>query len=112
MDRALSEEAMLAALHGLRLPAEAAGGAVAEALAGLGLGLVLAALACRLLRAGLAPRRPAPDLPEGLDGEARRLALLARLKAEAPARYAALAPDPYRPGGLPREAAIRAALER
>ncbi len=111
MERALGEEAMLAALHGLRLPAEAAGGAPAETLAGLGLGLLLAALIGRTIRAGLI-RRPREDLPEGLDDEARRLLLLRRLKAEAPERYAALAGGLYRPGGLPGEAAIRAAMER
>ncbi len=111
MERALGEEAMLAALHGLRLPAEAAGGALAEVLAGLGLGLVLTALLGRVLRAGLVARR-GEDSSEELDGEGRQLHLLRRLKAEAPERYAALAGDLYRAGGLPEEAAIRAALGR
>ncbi|MFD1343091.1 hypothetical protein [Litorisediminicola beolgyonensis] len=116
MDRAISEEALLQGLADIRLPSEAAGGLVAELLAALGLGIALALCLGLLLRLMTTRRSRRPTqatdaaLPE--DDEARALALLRRLKARDPARAAALAPDLYRPGGLPAVARLEEALAR
>lgn len=116
MERAISEEALLQGLADIRLPAHAAGGIAAEILAALGLGLALAlclGLVLRLVMIRTVARPPTDSgdaLPE--DDEARALALLRRLKARDPERARALAPDLYRPGGLPPVARLEDALAR
>ena len=109
-DRALTEEAVLTGLQDIRLPAEAAGGTLAELLAVVGIGLSLAlllGLASRVVTRPSAAKPCAPsmaarlaalsDLPEG----ERRLALLHLLKETRPDRFQALAEGIYRMGGLP-----------
>jgi hypothetical protein len=116
-DRALTEEAMLAGLHDIRLPGEASGGLAAELLAAAGIGIFAALLAAALLMLVTGTRRDATAVSETPAGEidaggaaARRRALLRRLKREDPERFAALAGDLYRPGGLPDLAALEAAV--
>ncbi len=107
-ERALTEEAMLAGLHDIRLPSDAPGGLLADALAAGGLGLLLA-MAVAGLVVFLTQLRPEETAetdsnarksePDGED--ARRLWLLRHLKETHPERFADLAPDLYRRGGLP-----------
>ncbi len=88
-ESALSEEAMLTGLRDIRLPADAPGGLLAEALAALALGLLLAVMLGCLLRL-VTQLRPRPQTAKVLDDldtlpeEDQRLALLKRLKAGAP----------------------------
>ena len=110
MERAFSEETLRAALHGLRLPVEAPGGAMAEILAAAALGLFLA-VAIMALLAPLLARRPKQGPPEGASPEERTLALLQSLKARDPALFTSLAGDLYARGDLPDETALRRALE-
>lgn len=119
-ERALSEAAMLDGLRGLRLPAEAAGGAAAELAAAAGLAATAALFAALLLRA--LSRRAKAARPKGLRAELaalaalpedrRRLGLLRLLKARAPARFAAIRADLYRPGGGPDLEALEAEVDR
>ena len=103
-DRPLGRDGLLAGLQDIRLPVDAPGGALAEILAAVGLGLLLAALCALAL--SLVTRR-GPIIPAGasLDvdnvGQDRTSALLRELKARRPDRFAALAPRLYAPGGLP-----------
>lgn len=109
-ERALTEEAMLAGLHDIRLPGTAPGGLAAELLAAAGAGilaaLLLAALVMLVTRARAAlPAREAvvagsEDVDDGSEA-ARRRALLRRLKRERPERFAALRGEIYRRDGLP-----------
>ncbi len=107
-ERALTEEAMLAGLNDIRLPSSSPGGLAADLLAAAGLGiaaaLLLAALLRLVTRARMArPARADPgerELDEGTEDACRRAALR-RLKRDDPARYANLAADLYRKGGLP-----------
>ncbi|WP_299672006.1 hypothetical protein [uncultured Roseobacter sp.] len=103
-DRALSEEAMLASLRDIHLPAEAAGGIAADVAAVIGLGCLGALFFAGLIRLlSLRVRKPAPadplvavqDLPEA----ERRVALLHVLREAAPERYAAIRGAIYAPGG-------------
>ncbi|ETX28668.1 hypothetical protein [Roseivivax isoporae] len=118
--RALSEEAMLAGLRDIRLPASAAGGAPAEMLAALAVGLALALLAGLALRAVTARRpvargtglRQAVAEAAALPDETRRLALLHLLRDHAPGRHAELRAALYRPGGLPDAATLERELLR
>ena len=103
-DRPLGRDGLLAGLQDIRLPAEAAGGALSEILAAAGLGLLLAALCALALslvtRRGPKPAAgPSPEVGDG--GRDRTSALLRELKARRPDRFAALAPRLYAPGGLP-----------
>ncbi|MGR3269513.1 hypothetical protein DU478_18395 [Thalassococcus profundi] len=110
-DRALTEEALIAGLRDIRLPEHAAGGLPAELLAAAAIGLLIAAvlgLAVRALSFAKVPRRAAPAVPPGDE----RLALLRRLKTQAPERYAQLARDLYRPGGVPDLDTLRAEVAR
>ncbi len=104
-ERALSEEAMLAGLRDIHLPAEAAGGPLADIAAAVALAGVAALLLSGVLRL-LSHRRvrePPPDLRTelaelgSLPEEARRVALLHLLKSRAPDRFAALRGQLYRP---------------
>ncbi|MGY9048934.1 MAG: hypothetical protein ACKVKF_18290 [Rhodobacterales bacterium] len=118
LERALNEEAMLAGLRDIRLPAEAPGGLLAEVFAALALGLLLAVGIGLVLR-GLSRARPARQRAEdplaridALAPQDQRLALLALLKQRAPARYAVLAERLYQPDGLPDLGALRAEVMR
>ena len=102
-DRALSEEAMIAGLRDIRLPSDAAGGLLAEMLAALALGLILAVglgLVLRLVSQAR-PRGTPPQPVDTLAEDAQALALLRRLKEVAPERYRVLAAQIYQPGGMP-----------
>ncbi|SNR67092.1 hypothetical protein [Puniceibacterium sediminis] len=117
-DSALSKEAMLEGLRDIRLPGDAPGGLVAEGLAALACGLLLAVLIGVILRVvtRVRPRRAVPEDPfrsiGALAEEDQRLALLRMLKARAPERYAVLAQDLYQPGGLPDVGALWAEVRR
>ncbi len=104
--RALSEDRMLQALHDIRLPAEAAGGALGDMAATLAMAGILALLvgsAIRLMTRKRIARqdRSLADVLDELQAmpEAdRRVALLHLLKARAPSRFEALRPSLYRRG--------------
>ena len=118
-ERALTEEAMLSGLHDIRLPGTAPGGLAAELLAAAGTGILLAvalaALAALVTRARSAKAADLPaEAPEETDPQdeaALRRALLRRLKRERPERFAEVAGDLYRPGGVPETAALRALVD-
>jgi hypothetical protein len=103
--RALSEEAMLASLQGLDLPAEAADAMAADLAVAVGLGALAALAVAVLLRLVSQRGRPVPapslrqlvDAARALPEAERRLRLLHLLRARAPDRYRALAHDLYRP---------------
>lgn len=103
-DRALSEEAMLASLHDIHLPAVAAGSAVADIAIVIGLAslatLVIVGLFRLLsLRVRVAPPvHPLADLQNMPEAE-RRVALLHLLREVAPERYATIRGAIYAPGG-------------
>ncbi|MHA6264431.1 hypothetical protein ACXYMO_14600 [Arenibacterium sp. CAU 1754] len=120
-DRALTEDAVLAGLQDIRLPADAAGGALAEGLAAVGLGICLAVLLGLILRQTAFSRtRPArsaaaggpspDDIPQSQD--ARRMALLRELKQRRPSAYDRLRARIYQPGGLPDIATLEAEVRR
>lgn len=108
-DNALSEATMLASLRDIRLPSEAAGGAFAEYAVVFGLA-ALASVGCvallRLLsvRTGaskpLEPSKQTADQP-GWSADRRKVALLHKLRARNPTRYAELRGGLYQPGGGP-----------
>ncbi|UUV08152.1 MULTISPECIES: hypothetical protein [Ruegeria] len=108
-EKALSEATMLASLRDIHLPAEAAGGAVAEYAAVLGIA-ALASVGCvailRLLsirtaaNIQLGPSDQSAEQP-GWSVDRRRVALLHKLRAQNPKRYAELTGDLYQPGGEP-----------
>ena len=106
---AISREAMLASLGDIRLPAEAAGGMIAEFAAVVGLAALAALIVVALLR-GAGIKRISPGKPtiaerhariRALPEDRRRIALLHLLKELAPDRHAALGDRLYRPGGVP-----------
>ena len=110
--RALSEAAMLAGLQDIRLPAEAAGGLLAELLAAGGVGLAAAALLGGLALAITRRQARAPGTPDlaaraaalrHVPPGARVTGLLHLLKLTRPDRFAALAGDPYRRGAVPAD---------
>lgn len=117
-DSALSKEAMLTGLRDIRLPGDAPGGLLAEGLAALAFGLLLAVLVGGILRlvTRVRPRRAVPDDPLASIGalaeEDQRLALLRMLKLRAPERYAVLTQALYQPGRLPDVATLRAEVQR
>ncbi|MEX0367235.1 MAG: hypothetical protein AB3N22_14260 [Ruegeria sp.] len=118
-DTPLSEATMLASLRDIQLPAEAAGGLGAElavAMGGAGLcALGVVALLRLLSRRRVLQTKTLGDalaaLSDASDPE-RRVALLHLLRAHAPARYAALKADLYRPEGGPDIAALEAEVAR
>ncbi|WP_300035505.1 hypothetical protein [uncultured Roseobacter sp.] len=119
-ERALSEEAMLASLHDISLPAQAAGGLASDLAMTVGLAGVAALIVAGGLRAlGRRARRSGPpdlkdrlgqlrDLPESQ----RRPAFLHLLRHHAPERYAQLARDLYHPRSALTSEALQAELER
>lgn len=119
-DQPLSEEAMLQSLRDMRLPAEAAGGVLAEVAVVVGVAALAALCLVGLLRLVSERRarpRPAPaeaplaailELPEG----ERRVALLHYLRDHAPQRFAALRGELYRPDGALDLAALEAEAGR
>ncbi|SEL95822.1 hypothetical protein SAMN04488077_101135 [Roseovarius tolerans] len=100
-------QTLLAGLRDIRLPVEAAGGAVAELAAAVALGAaaaVVVAGGARLIgrRAGHVP--PAPeanplDALSAFSGDDRRVALLHLIRARDPDRYACLRQRLYRRDG-------------
>lgn len=114
-ERALTEEAVQAGLHDIRLPASAPGGVAAELLAAAGVGLLLALAVAALLmlvtrvRRASVTTRPAQEAVAG--GNAAERALLIRLKRERPERFAEISGALYRPGGLPDARTLETMLE-
>lgn len=121
MSGALNEAAMLAALHDIRLPEAAAGGASADLAAAAALGAALALVAAGLVRL-LARRRRrtarAPTLSarldalRGQDAAARRVALLHLLRDHLPEKYTDVKPTLYRRDTDLDLDALEAALRR
>jgi len=113
-DEAERAQTMLAGLRDIRLPAEAAGGALADMAAAVALGAFAALLIAgltrligRRVRRGAAPEADPLDALAELAPDDRRVALLHLLRARDPERYARLRQNLYR-----REAALDlAALE-
>lgn len=108
-EKALSEATMLASLRDIHLPAEAAGGALAEYAVVLGIA-ALASVGCvavlRFLSVRVTENRskiPADHFADhpGWSVDRRKVALLHRLRAQNPTRYAELRGDLYQPGGGP-----------
>lgn len=110
-ERSMTEEAMRASLQDIRLPAEAAGGTLADIATAIGLAALLALVVLAALRLFGLRRRTgrAPSLSDriasimALPEDPRRIALLHLLKDRDPQRYAALAGQGllYRPEGIP-----------
>ncbi|MGC3940651.1 hypothetical protein ACOTTU_22860 [Roseobacter sp. EG26] len=119
-DRALSEAAMLSSLRDIRLPADAAGGIVAELALIVGLSALAALLVAGMLRlVSLRERAPVPQtltdrLAElrGLREGDRRVALLHLLRSHAPDRYAEVASNLYAPGNELENDALEAEVAR
>ena len=121
MDRAGADPAaLLAGLHDIRLPVEAAGGAWAVAAAAMAVGLLIALCLTPHIRLMTAPRRR--EAPRGLTERLaaldalppeRRQEALLRLAAETrPELLTRLGPGIYRRDGAPSAAAIEAELRR
>jgi hypothetical protein len=117
-ERALTEDAMLASLHDIRLPSDAPGGLLAEGLAAGGLGLLLAlgvaglvVLLTRLNPAAIVKTDTNSGESGAVGDDARRRRLLRQLKDAQPKRFAALAPDLYRKGGLPEIDALERMID-
>lgn len=100
-DRALSEEAMLAGLRDIHLPAAAPWDATADLLAAAGLGLALALVVGVGLRTVTARRRSPDAGTDAPTGERDRVQALFRLKARRPERFALFRPLLYRRGEQP-----------
>ena len=107
-DGAMSEAAMLASLHDIRLPASAAGGAFADVAAAVAIASVAAILVLGLVRL-FTVRRPRglseDPLPvaDDLTDAHRRVVLLHRLKHLAPDIFYKLRARLYRPGAVTLE---------
>ncbi|WP_170335204.1 hypothetical protein [Ruegeria arenilitoris] len=119
-ETAMSEATMLASLRDTRLPAEAAGGVLAEYAAVVGMAALAAVCVVFVLRL-LSIRRVAtrtgfavdtqPDM-SGWSDDRRRVALLHQLRKRDPKRYSELAGDLYRPGGGPDLASLKDEVAR
>ena len=118
-DTKTSEETMLSALHDIRLPADAAGGLMAEIFAAIAVGACLALVAGGVLRF-LTTRRPSRN--EGLreqyaaaiqlpDPE-RKVALLHLLTTHAPDKFAQFRDTLYRAEGAVDLTALEAEAGR
>ena len=106
VEGAMSETAMLASLHDIRLPASAAGGTFADVAAAVALAALATLLILGLLRL-FTTRRPKAEagdhqhpIPDGLPEARRRVALLHRLKRQAPDVFSRLRSRLYRPGAI------------
>ncbi len=115
----LSETAMLASLRDIRLPAEAAGGPVADIAVAVGLAVMAALVVVALLRLLSTGRDAAAEHPHGgmtagsdWSDARRRVALLHLLRVRDPERYSAIAGDLYRRGGGPDLKVLEAEVER
>ncbi|MGB3246598.1 MAG: hypothetical protein WBB25_18845 [Sulfitobacter sp.] len=118
-DTALSEEAMLASLRGLRLPAEAAGGWASDMAVAVGVAALMALVVVGIARLWSVKRGPAQerladrlDRLAGLPEEQQRVALLHLLKAAAPERFEAVRDALYRPQGAVDLDHLRAEITR
>jgi hypothetical protein len=105
---AMSEAAMLASLHDIRLPASAAGGAFADVAAAVAIAAFAAVLVLGLLRLFTIPRaqglsEEAIPLADDLIEAHRRVALLHRLKRVAPDIFSKLRARLYKPGAVTLE---------
>lgn len=118
-ERALSEDAMRASLQDIGLPAQAAGGLIADIAITMGLAAAAALIVAgglRLFSRRLRPVGP-PSLADrlsraqGLPENRQRLVLLHLLRQHAPERYAELARDLYRPQAGVTTQALQAELE-
>lgn len=108
-ETALSEATMLASLRDIHLPAEAAGGVFAEYAAVFGVA-ALASVGCvAILRflsiqtnaiKSMDPTDELTDQP-GWSADRRKVALLHKLRAQNPTRYAELRGELYQPDGGP-----------
>ena len=117
---ALSEAALQAGLHDIRLPAAVAGGQLAELAAAVALAGVAALMIGLLARPFLVRKKiqPQPSLAEQLSRldtlpePERRIGLLHLLKSHDPSRFADIRDSLYRPETAPQTAELRAALMR
>ena len=117
-DRALSEAAMRAGLQDISLPAQAAGGVLADLALTVGLA-GLAALALGVVLRAFSRRKPryestsdALSALRDLAEPERRIAMLHVLRARAPERYAQLTRDLYRADTSLSLAALEAEVKR
>jgi hypothetical protein len=119
-DRAISEAAMLSGLRDITLPAEGAGGALAEVCIAMGLAGAAAWGVVAILRlfsqrvhaqtaATLGDQLANLDL---LPEPERRIRLLHLLRAHAPLRYAQIAGNLYAPQGAVPTATLEAEMAR
>jgi uncharacterized iron-regulated membrane protein len=121
MSGALDEAALVAALHDIRLPEGAAGGAPADLAAAVALGAALAFGVAGLMRLVAQRRQVAPSEPtladrldalSGQEAAARRVALLHLARAHLPALYREVKPTLYRRDATPDLDALEVALRR
>jgi uncharacterized iron-regulated membrane protein len=121
MSGALDEAAVMAALHGIRLPEGAPGGAPADLAAAVALGAALALGVAGLVRLVARRRQAAPPAPtlaarlDALSGQGaavRRVALLHLVRAHLPALYSEVKPTLYRRDPGPDLDALEATLRR
>ena len=103
---AMSEAAMLASLHDIRLPASAPGGAFADVAAAVAVAALATLLLLGVLRL-FTTRRPKAEagdhqnpIPGDLPEARRRVELLHRLKRQAPDAFSRLRSRLYRPGAI------------
>jgi hypothetical protein len=118
-DQAMSEAAMLISLRDITLPVDAAGGAVADIAATVGLAGVLALIIAGMLRlfsmrrtAAAAPLRGQFLAIREMPDDARRVALLHLLRQAQPERYAAIKGALYQPEGGVDIATLEAEVAR
>ena len=120
-DRNMSQETMLSSLHGIELPAQAAGGLVSDVALTLGLACLAALGVAAVLRLfSLQQPRHKEDLrlqdqlaaTQALPETERRLLYLHWLRDHAPERYREVARDLYRPDAALRAAEVEAELKR
>lgn len=117
-DPLISHETMLASLHDIRLPTEAAGGLLAEIAVAIALGLLCAAALGFVMPAFAQRRRPEvePSLDERvadlrhLPDEARAMALLHLMRDAAPETLPKDCTTLYAVDGFPTAAELETAL--
>ena len=117
-ERMIGEEAMLASLRDIHLPADASGGMVAEILAAMALGLFLALVLgglAKLVSRHRLQQKPMPltarlDALETQPEVEQRRAVLELFKQHAPDRLASLAPSLFDKATAPSTASLIAEL--